>query len=119
MTWIMNSNSKKSYRNKNIGLYFGSFNPIHVGHLAIANYMVEFTPVDMLWFVVTPHNPHKKKVNLLDGYDRLEMVHLAVDSDERFQVSDIEFYLPRPSYTIDTLTYLSERNPSKNFKIII
>jgi nicotinate-nucleotide adenylyltransferase len=115
----MNSTSSKTYRDKNIVLYFGSFNPIHVGHLAIANYLVEFTPVDMLWFVVTPHNPHKKKVNLLDGYDRLEMVHLAVDRDERFQVSDIEFYLPKPSYTIDTLTYLSERNPSKKFKLLI
>jgi len=115
----MKNTSKKNFRDKNIGLYFGSFNPIHIGHLAIANYMVEFTPIDTLWFVVTPHNPHKRKVNLLDGYDRLEMVHMATDGDDRFEVSDIEFYLPKPSYTIDTLTYLSERNPSKNFKLLI
>ena len=115
----MNNNSKKSYHNKNIGLYFGSFNPIHIGHLAIANYMVEYTAIDILWFIVSPHNPHKKKVNLLNSDDRLEMVHRAVDGDDRFQVSDIEFYLPKPSYTIDTLTYLSERNPSKKFMLLI
>jgi nicotinate-nucleotide adenylyltransferase len=115
----MKSTTKRSYSGNKIGLYFGSFNPIHIGHLAIANYMVEFTETDMLWFVVTPHNPHKKKVSLLDGYDRLEMVHRAVGGDERFQVCDIEFYLPKPSYTIDTLTYLTERNPSKIFKLLI
>lgn len=109
----------KSYPAKETGLYFGSFNPVHIGHLAIANYMVEFTGLDEFWFVVTPQNPHKQKTNLLNDYDRLEMVHLAVEDDHRLQVSDIEFYLPKPSYTVDTLAYLRERNPGRNFKILM
>ena len=96
---------------KHVGLYFGSFNPIHIGHLAIANYLVEFTELDEFWFVVTPQNPHKEKKNLLHDYDRLALVKLAIEGDNRMQVSDIEFYLPKPSYTIDTLAYLKERNP--------
>jgi nicotinate-nucleotide adenylyltransferase len=115
----MKASSNKSYNKKNIGLYFGSFNPVHTGHLAIANYMVEFTDIDMLWFIVSPHNPHKTKANLLNSHDRLDMVNLAIEGDDRFQVSDIEFYLPKPSYTIDTLTYLAERNPSKKFKLLL
>lgn len=115
----MNSISGKSYRYKNVGLYFGSFNPIHIGHLAIANYMVEFTGIDILRFVVSPQNPHKKKASLLDSYDRLKMVQLAIEKDDRFEASDIEFYLPKPGYTIDTLTYLSEREPTKNFNLLI
>jgi nicotinate-nucleotide adenylyltransferase len=105
--------------NKVVGLYFGSFNPIHMGHMAIANYMVEFTGLDEFWFVVTPQNPHKEKKNLLNDYDRLEMVQRAVEGDDRLQVSDIEFFLPKPSYTIDTLTYLKERNPTRQFKILM
>jgi nicotinate-nucleotide adenylyltransferase len=102
-----------------VGLYFGTFNPIHIGHLAIANYMVEYTETDQLWFVVSPQNPHKQKANLLDDYQRLEMVHRAVDSDSRFRVSNIEFGLPKPSYTIDTLTYLKEQFPHYQFRIIM
>jgi nicotinate-nucleotide adenylyltransferase len=102
-----------------IGLYFGTYNPIHIGHLAIANFMVEFAEIDQLWFVVSPHNPHKKKANLLDDYQRLEMVHRAADSDDRFRVSNIEFNLPKPSYTIDTLTYLKEQHPDYQFKILM
>lgn len=102
-----------------IGLYFGTFNPIHIGHLAIANYMVEYTETDQLWFVVSPQNPHKQKANLLDDYQRLEMVHRAVDNDSRFRVSNIEFGLPKPSYTIDTLTYLKEEFPHYQFRIIM
>ncbi len=102
-----------------VGLYFGTYNPIHIGHLAIANFMVEFTEIDQLWFVVSPHNPHKKKANLLDDYQRLEMVHRAVDSDPRFRVSNIEFNLPKPSYTIDTLAYLKEHFPEYRFKILM
>lgn len=109
----------KTFPPKETGLYFGSFNPVHIGHLAIANYMVEFTGLDEFWFVVTPQNPHKQKTNLLNDYDRLEMVHLAVEDDHRLQVSDIEFYLPKPSYTVDTLAYLRERNPGRNFKILM
>ena len=102
-----------------IGLYFGSFNPVHIGHMAIANYMVEYAGIDQLWFVVSPQNPHKRKENLLNDIDRLEMVHLAVDDDYRFRVSDIEFRLPKPSYTIDTLTHLSEKYPDHHFSIIM
>ncbi len=102
-----------------VGLYFGTYNPIHIGHLAIANFMVEFTEIDQLWFVVSPHNPHKKKANLLDDYQRLEMVHRAVDSDPRFRVSNIEFNLTKPSYTVDTLAYLKEHFPEYCFKILM
>ena len=104
---------------KEICLYFGSFNPVHAGHMAIANYIVEFTDLDEFWFVVTPLNPHKKKQNLLNDYDRLEMVQLAAEGDDRFKVSDIEFFLPKPSYTIDTLAYLKERHPHSRFKVLI
>ena len=102
-----------------IGLYFGTFNPIHIGHIAIANYMVEYSCINQLWFVVSPQNPFKKKASLLDDYERLEMVHRAVGSDFRFRVSDIEFYLPKPSYTIDTLAYLEEKYPGYKFKILM
>lgn len=102
-----------------IGLYFGSYNPIHIGHLAIANYMVEFTEIDQLWFVVSPQNPHKKKANLLDDYQRLEMAHRAVEGDDRLRASNIEFSLPKPSYTIDTLAYLKDQHPNYHFKILM
>ena len=102
-----------------VGLFFGSFNPIHIGHMAIANYMVEFSPIDQLWFVVTPHNPLKNKNNLLDDYQRLELVNKAINGDFRFQASDIEFRLPKPNYTIHTLAYLSDKFPSYEFSLII
>lgn len=101
------------------GLFFGSFNPIHIGHLAIANYMVEFGGIDKLWFVVSPQNPLKEKRTLLADYHRLELTRLAVDDDDRFHVSDIEFSMPKPSYTIDTLTYLSEKYPNNQFFMIM
>src|SRR5690606_30456840 len=104
---------------KQVGLYFGSFNPIHIGHMAIANYMVEFAGLDEFWFVVTPQNPHKQQENLLNSFDRFDLVKLAVGDDHRFAISDIEFHLPKPSYTIDTLTWLKERNPAKSFKILL
>jgi nicotinate-nucleotide adenylyltransferase len=115
----MSTTVSKTNPGKNVGLYFGSFNPIHIGHLAIANYMVEFTGISQLWFVVTPHSPHKTKTGLLNDYDRLDLVKMAVEGDQRLQVCDIEFYLPKPSYTVDTLAYLSDRNPTLNFKILI
>lgn len=102
-----------------VGLYFGSYNPIHIGHLAIANYMVEYTDIDQLWFVVSPQNPHKTKANLLDDYQRLEMVHRAVEGDDRLRASNIEFSLPKPSYTVDTLAYLKDKHPDYLFKILI
>lgn len=105
--------------NLKIGLYFGSYNPIHIGHLVIANYMVEFTDIDQLWFVVSPQNPHKKKQSLLDDYQRLELVHRAINDDSRFRVSNIEFNMPKPSFTIDTLTYLSEQFPQHQFVILM
>lgn len=101
------------------GLFFGSFNPVHIGHLAIANYMLEFSDLRQLWFVVSPQNPLKEKKTLLADYHRLELTRLAVEDDDRFDVSDIEFSMPRPSYTIDTLTYLSEKHPNREFVLIM
>lgn len=101
------------------GLYFGSFNPIHMGHMAIASFMVEFSELDQLWFVVSPQNPLKKKQSLLADYHRLEMVRLAVEDDDRFRASDIEFRLPTPSYTIDTLAYLEEKYPGREFQLVM
>lgn len=102
-----------------IGLFFGSFNPIHAGHLIIANHMIEYGGVKRVWFVVSPQNPLKPKQTLLNQYDRLHLVRLAVEEDPRFQVSDIEFQLPVPSYTIDTLVYLKEKYPEKEFSLIM
>ena len=101
------------------GLYFGSFNPVHIGHMAIANYIAEFTDCRQVWFVISPHNPFKKKSTLLDDYARYELLQLAIDDDSRFRVSDIEFRLPKPSYTINTLTYLSEQYPKNEFVLIM
>ncbi len=101
------------------GLYFGSFNPVHIGHMAIANFMIEYSDLDQLWFVVSPQNPLKGKKSLLQDYHRLEMVRLAIEEDERFRASDIEFRLPRPSYTIDTLAYLEEKHPGTEFQLIM
>jgi nicotinate-nucleotide adenylyltransferase len=103
---------------KKIGIYSGSFNPIHHGHVMLANYLVEFSDLDALWFVVTPQNPLKKKDDLLDDDERLKMVQLAVGDDPRFCVSDIEMHLPTPSYTINTLTVLSEQYPDCQFVFI-
>lgn len=102
-----------------VGLYFGSFNPIHAGHMAIANYMVEFTPMDQLWFVVSPQNPFKERRSLLADHHRLELVVRAIADDKRFRASDIEFKMPVPSYTIDTLAWLSEKHPGTEFVIIL
>ena len=103
---------------KKTGLLFGSFNPIHVGHLMIAGYMYEFSDLDELWFVVSPLNPLKEKKTLLPDHHRLEMVNLAVEDDTRFRSSNIEFRLPKPSYTIHTLTYLQDKYPDREFVII-
>ena len=102
-----------------VGLFFGSFNPVHIGHMVIANYMVEYSDISQLWFVVSPHNPLKKKSTLLADHHRLDMVGMAIGDDARFQASDIEFRMPKPSYTIDTLTYLSAQFPSYEFVIIM
>lgn len=103
----------------NIGLYFGTFNPIHVGHLIIANYMVEFTNLDQVWLVVSPQNPLKKKSTLLEDYHRYAMVEMAVLDNDKLKASNIEFKLPQPSYTINTLTYLKEKYPKHQFSLIM
>jgi nicotinate-nucleotide adenylyltransferase len=102
-----------------IGLYFGSFNPIHIGHLAIAGYMTEFSDLDQVWFVVSPHNPLKKKETLLADHQRLYMAQLAIGDNDNLKASDIEFKLKGPSYTIDTLTYLKEKYPDKEFCLVM
>ncbi|WP_452597019.1 nicotinate (nicotinamide) nucleotide adenylyltransferase [Pontimicrobium sp. MEBiC01747] len=102
-----------------VGLYFGSFNPIHIGHMVIANQMVENSDLDQVWFVVTPHNPFKKKSTLLDNFQRLEMVYLATKDYLKLKPSDIEFKLPQPNYTINTLTYLKEKYPNHEFSLIM
>ncbi len=102
-----------------VGLYFGTFNPIHIGHLAIANYLVENSDLREIWMVVTPHNPHKKKSSLLDDYQRLHMVHLATDDYDKIKPSNIEFNLPQPSYTVNTLAHLKEKHPELNFVLIM
>jgi len=104
---------------QHIGLFFGSFNPIHTGHLIIANYMANYTGLDEVWLVVTPHNPLKKKDSLINQYDRLEMVNLAIERAENIRSSTIEFSLPQPTYTVDTLTYLREKYPEKAFVLIM
>jgi len=101
------------------GLFFGSFNPIHIGHLIIAGYMANYTDVDEVWLVVSPQNPLKTKKGLADMYDRLEMARLATEPAEKIRVSDIEFKLPQPSYTVDTLAHLQEKYPAKEFVLIM
>jgi len=102
-----------------IGLYFGTFNPIHVGHLTIANHMAEYSDLDQVWFVVTPHSPFKKKSSLLDNHHRYQMVDRAVENYPKLRASDIEFKLPQPNYTINTLTYLEEKFPDYEFALIM
>lgn len=102
-----------------IGLFFGSFNPIHIGHLAIANYLLEFGNLNKIWLIVSPHNPLKKGETLLDENERYKMVKLALNGDLEILPSNIEFELPKPSYTNDTLSYLDKTNLDYHFKLII
>ena len=102
-----------------IGLYFGTFNPIHVGHLIIANYMVENSDLDEIWMVVTPHNPFKKKSTLLDNNHRFEMVYKATENYPKIKPSAIEFKLPQPNYTVHTLAHISDRYQDKEFCLIM
>ena len=102
-----------------IGLYFGTFNPIHIGHLIIANHMAEYSDLDQIWMVVTPHNPLKKKNTLLDDSHRLQMVHLAAEDFPKIKPSDIEFKLAQPNYTINTLAHLQEKYPKYEFSLIM
>lgn len=106
-------------KNKKIGLYFGSFNPIHVGHLLVANYIAEFGPVDEVWLVVSPQNPFKTKESLLSNHHRLQLVNLAIGDYPKLKASSIEFDLPTPSYTVNTLAHLSEKYPKHLFSLIM
>jgi nicotinate-nucleotide adenylyltransferase len=102
-----------------VGLYFGSFNPIHHGHLIIANYMLQNSDLDQIWLIVSPQNPFKHSNSLLNSYHRLYLVQLAVEPEPKLKASDIEFRLPQPSYTVNTLAYLQEKYPSHQFAIIM
>jgi nicotinate-nucleotide adenylyltransferase len=102
-----------------VGLFFGSFNPIHIGHLAVANYMAEFTDLQQVWFVISPQNPLKKNASLLEDHKRRTLIEIAIEHDDRFRICDIEFKLPKPSYTIDTLANLKELYPLHEFVLIM
>jgi nicotinate-nucleotide adenylyltransferase len=102
-----------------VGLFFGSFNPIHIGHLVLANYMLEFTELERVWFVISPHNPLKEKKTLLKDNHRLQMVRLAIGEHTKMKASNIEFKLPQPSYTVNTLAHLSDQHPEHEFALIM
>ena len=102
-----------------IGLFFGSFNPIHIGHKVIASYLVDFTDLDKVMFVVSPQNPLKQKISLLDQYHRLQIIRAEIEDNPKLEVSDIEFDMPKPSYTIDTLVRLKEKYPENDYSIIM
>ena len=106
-------------KGKHIGLFFGSFNPIHTGHLIIAEYMATRTDLQQVWFVVSPHNPLKEQASLARDFDRLHMVQLAIENNTKLKASKIEFDLPKPSYTIDTMAYLHEKYPQHTFSLIM
>ena len=120
---IWNSNPLNKFKEKivvsKIGLFFGSFNPIHIGHLAIAGYMKEFSDLDQVWFVVSPQNPLKKKASLLADHHRLRLVELAIGDNFDMRASDIEFRRPLPSYTIDTMAWLTEKFPHDKFVLVM
>ncbi len=104
---------------KKTGLFFGSFNPVHVGHMIIANYLLEHSDLSELWMVVSPHNPHKKKSSLAKDHDRLHLVNLAIGDHHQLKGSDMEFKLPQPSYTVDTLAFAREKYPNREFVLIM
>jgi nicotinate-nucleotide adenylyltransferase len=102
-----------------VGLFFGSFNPIHVGHLIIANHLATHTDLDKVWMVVSPQNPLKPKKTLARDFDRLHLVRLGIGDNPRIEASNVEFNLPKPSYTVDTLAFLTEKHPEKTFALIM
>jgi nicotinate-nucleotide adenylyltransferase len=102
-----------------IGLFFGSFNPVHIGHMALANYMLSFTDMQKVWLVVSPHNPLKNKAQLLNQYNRLHLVNLAINDHPNLRSSAVEFDLPQPSYTVNTLAHLKEKHPDYQFSLIM
>ena len=103
----------------NIGLYFGSFNPIHIGHLIIANHVVNFSDINQVWLVISPQNPLKPSNTLLNEYHRLHLVQKAIEDNPKLKASDVEFRLPKPSYTIDTLLFLKEKYPKHKFSVVM
>ena len=111
--------SKKDIKRKQVGIFSGSFNPIHIGHVMLANYITEFSDIDEVWFVVTPHNPLKQVNGLANEKARLEMCEIAVEKMNKLKVSDIEFSMPKPSYTIDTLDRLKNDYPALDFTLIV
>ena len=102
-----------------VGLFFGSFNPVHVGHMIIASHLAEYTDLSQIWMVVSPHNPLKNKTSLAKDNDRYHLVQLAIGDNTKIKASNVEFFLPTPSYTIDTLTFLKEKYPEKHFALIM
>jgi len=104
---------------KKTGLFFGSFNPVHIGHLIIANHIVEHTDLDEIWWVITPHNPHKNKSSLLNDFQRLTMVRMALENYPKLKACNVEFDLPQPNYTINTLTVLQEKYPERKFYLLM
>lgn len=117
--FITNIGHKNPQSGKSIALYFGSFNPIHIGHLIIANYIAQQPMIDEVWFIVSPQNPHKNKKNLLADHHRLSMVRIGIEDNPKLRVNDIEFNLPKPSYTVYTLQALKEKYPEHNFTLIM
>ncbi len=106
-------------KSRKTGLFFGSFNPVHAGHLIIANYIVQYSDLSEIWFVVSPQNPFKKRNSLLEDHNRLHLVNRAIENNNLLKASDIEFCMPKPSYTIDTLAFLAEKYPNSEFTIIM
>ena len=111
--------TERNHKTTRTGLFFGSFNPVHTGHMIIANYMVENSELDEVWLVVSPHNPHKSQKSLARDHDRLHLVHLAIGNNYKIRASNIEFSLPRPSYTVNTLAHLREKYPNRDFALIM
>lgn len=116
---VPDSNRTEKFKKNKVGLFFGSFNPVHNGHMIIANYILEYTELEQIFFVVSPQNPFKEKANLLEDYHRLALIREAIGENDKFHACDIEFKMPKPSYTIDTLTYLKEKYPEKIFSLIM
>ena len=116
---VPDPNRFEKYKKNKVGLFFGSFNPVHNGHMIIANFMLEFSDLGQIFFVVSPQNPFKEKASLLEDYHRLALVKEAIGDTDKYYACDIEFKMPKPSYTIDTLTYLKEKYPEKEFSLIM
>jgi len=116
---VPDPNRADKFKKNKVGLFFGSFNPVHNGHMIIANYILEYTELEQIFFVVSPQNPFKQKAALLEDYHRLALVKEAIGDNDKYHACDIEFKMPKPSYTIDTLAYLKERYPEKEFSLIM